>query len=62
MIMIVVVDCSYVCLGSLLFVSADNLISSFTGRCHDVTSTLRIYQPIIISIYHQVKSYKQYVT
>lgn len=42
-------------LGSLLFVSAHNRRSSFTGRCHDVASTLRIYQPIIISIYHQVK-------
>jgi hypothetical protein len=42
-------------LGSLMFVSAHNRISSFTRRCHDVTSTLRIYQPIINSIYHQVK-------
>ena len=42
-------------LGSLLFVSAHNRISSFTGRCKDVASSLRKYQPFINFIFHQVK-------
>jgi len=42
-------------LGSLMFVSSHNRLPTLIRRCHDVTSTLRIYQPIINSIYHQVK-------
>ena len=42
-------------LGSLLFVSAHSRRSSFTGRCYDVASTLRKYQPFINFIFHQVK-------